>query len=180
MVSCDLGHLCEDVVQAAASRVGEPHAFAVSVDPALEPIRCDPMRLRQVLANLIENAVKYSPDGGRIDVSARRHGDEVTIAVEDEGIGIPEREQKRIFDRFVRLDPDLSRGVGGAGLGLYISLELVTRMGGRLSVTSREGKGSTFRVELPANPVDDGANAGDDRASLQHVSVSAAEAPALE
>ena len=105
--------------------------------------------LRQVLANLVENAVKYSPAGGRVHVSLGRHEGRVLFAVRDEGLGIPLREQERIFEKFFRLDPNLTRGVGGTGLGLYICRELVRRMGGRIWVASREGEGSTFFFELP-------------------------------
>jgi len=103
-----------------------------------------------VLANLVENAVKYSPAGGRVQVSLGRHERRVLFAVRDEGLGIPLREQERIFEKFFRLDPNLTRGVGGTGLGLYICRELVRRMGGRIWVASRDGEGSTFFFELPA------------------------------
>jgi signal transduction histidine kinase len=73
----------------------------------------------------------------------------VRFAVRDEGLGIPPNEQARIFDKFYRLDPDLTRGVGGTGLGLYICRELVRRMAGRISVESKPGEGSTFVVDLP-------------------------------
>jgi signal transduction histidine kinase len=99
--------------------------------------------------NLVENAVKYSPDGGRVTVSVTGNVDHGRIAVRDEGLGIPPAEQERIFEKFYRLDPSLTRGVGGSGLGLYISRELVERMGGRLTVSSEAGRGSTFVVELP-------------------------------
>jgi signal transduction histidine kinase len=74
----------------------------------------------------------------------------VLFSVRDEGLGIPPREQERIFEKFFRLDPNLTRGVGGTGLGLYICRELVRRMGGRIWVASSEGEGSTFFFELPA------------------------------
>jgi signal transduction histidine kinase len=111
-------------------------------------------RLRQVLINLLDNAVKYSPDGGRVEVRVEQNGSSVRFAVSDEGLGIPHGEQQRIFGKFYRLDPQLTRGVGGTGLGLYICRELVRRMEGRLTVTSREGGGSTFYVDLPAATAD--------------------------
>jgi two-component system, OmpR family, phosphate regulon sensor histidine kinase PhoR len=111
-------------------------------------------RLRQVLINLLDNAVKYSPDGGRVEVRVEQNGSSVRFAVRDEGLGIPHGEQQRIFGKFYRLDPQLTRGVGGTGLGLYICRELVRRMEGRLTVTSREGGGSTFYVDLPAATAD--------------------------
>ena len=109
----------------------------------------DPDRLRQVLINLIDNAVKYSPEGGRVAVEIEPLPHSVRVAIRDEGIGIPRGEQQRIFGKFYRVDPQLSRGVGGTGLGLYICRELVRRMQGRVWVASNEGEGSTFYVDLP-------------------------------
>jgi signal transduction histidine kinase len=110
----------------------------------------DEDKLRQVLVNLLDNAVKYSPDGGEVAVELGSAPGLVTLTVRDSGLGIPPGEQDRIFEKFYRLDPALTRGVGGSGLGLYISRELVSRMGGRMSVRSRLGEGATFTVELPS------------------------------
>jgi two-component system sensor histidine kinase VicK len=115
-------------------------------------LAADPDKVRQVLANLVENAVKYSPDGGRVDVRLEQAGDRVRFLVLDEGLGIPPSEHERVFEKFYRLDPNLTRGVGGTGLGLYICRELVRRMDGQIWVESRDGRGSTFVVELPAAP----------------------------
>jgi signal transduction histidine kinase len=115
-------------------------------------VDCDPSRLRQVLVNLLDNAVKYSPDGGTINVVARPARGNVVIEVSDPGLGVPVEERERIFEKFFRIDPEMHRGVGGSGLGLYISRELVERMGGRLRVRARAGQGSTFAIELPAQP----------------------------
>jgi signal transduction histidine kinase len=101
------------------------------------------------LINLVDNAVKYSPDGGTVQVLVDAKGTSLRMSVSDMGLGIPHGEQQRIFGKFYRCDPQLSRGVGGTGLGLYICRELVRRMDGWLSVTSKEGEGSTFVVELP-------------------------------
>ncbi|MGH3002261.1 MAG: ATP-binding protein [Gaiellaceae bacterium] len=147
---CDLASLIGEVVDAARERMDERHTLVTFVDSSLEPLQCDPLRLRQVLANLVENALKYSPDGGTVSASARALRGAVAIEVSDEGIGIPAHERSRIFDRFVRLDPALSRGVGGTGLGLYICRGLVERMGGTIDVRSGECGGSVFTVELPA------------------------------
>jgi signal transduction histidine kinase len=95
--------------------------------------------------------MKYSPDGGRIELAIERRDSMVRFAVRDEGLGIPVDEQARIFDKFYRLDPNLTRGVGGTGLGLYICSELVGRMGGRIWVETREPHGSAFMFELPAD-----------------------------
>ena len=102
-----------------------------------------------MLVNLVENAIKYSPEGGRIEVRIADTPDRLRIDVQDEGLGIPPSEQARIFEKFYRLDAEMTRGVGGSGLGLYISREIVEQMGGLLSVRSRRGSGSTFTVTLP-------------------------------
>ena len=154
---CDSRSLALEVVEAA--RINLPDGIAVEFGASddLPPVACDPDMLRQVLANLLENAVKYSPHGGRVHVSLEPHEGRVLFAVRDEGLGIPLREQERIFEKFFRLDPNLARGVGGTGLGLYISRELVRRMGGRIWVASREGEGSTFFFELPVAGVEEHA-----------------------
>ena len=112
-------------------------------------VQADSDGLRQVLVNLVENAVKYSPGGGRVDLEITTEDGRARFAVRDRGLGIPPSEHERIFEKFFRLDPNLSRGVGGTGLGLYISREIVRRMGGRLRVESEPGAGSTFLFELP-------------------------------
>jgi PAS domain S-box-containing protein len=146
---CDPRPLVQEVVEAASVHAPDGAAIAVAAGDGLPLVAADPDMLRQVLANLVENAVKYSPLGGAVHISLEHHEGRVLFAVRDEGLGIPLREQERIFEKFYRLDPDLTRGVGGTGLGLYISRELVRRMGGRIWVASREGEGSTFFFELP-------------------------------
>jgi signal transduction histidine kinase len=148
--NCEPGRLALEVVEAA--RVRAPDDIDITIAPRndLPAVAADPDMLRQVLANLVENAVKFSPGGGQVSVSLEWHEGRVLFAVRDEGLGIPPREQERIFEKFFRLDPNLTRGVGGTGLGLYISRELVRRMGGRIWVASSEGEGSTFFFELPA------------------------------
>jgi signal transduction histidine kinase len=109
----------------------------------------DPEHVRRVLSNLVENAVKYSPDGGAIAVVVESRQDVVRFAVSDEGIGVADDDRERIFDKFTRLDPEMVRGVGGTGLGLYICRELVDGMGGRIWAEPNTGNGSTFVFELP-------------------------------
>ena len=147
--TCDVHALVAELVESTSTRLNGAHRLETAVAPGVA-VAADPLRLRQVLSNLIENAIKYSPAGGSVVVSARRVDGSVCIEVADEGIGIAEADQARIFERFVRLDPALTRGTGGTGLGLYICRELVDRMGGRITVRSRERHGSTFTVELPA------------------------------
>jgi two-component system sensor histidine kinase VicK len=97
----------------------------------------------------VDNAVKYSPDGGKVSIEITLEGSRMRFAVHDKGLGVPPPEHRRIFEKFYRLDPDLTRGVGGTGLGLYISRELLARMGGRIWVESSGSGGSTFVAELP-------------------------------
>jgi PAS domain S-box-containing protein len=153
-VPVDLDELTRDVVD--EMRTCFAHRDDISIrfsSQALDaPVAGDADKLRQILMNLIENAVKYSPDGGRIEVELEASDNRVRVIVRDEGIGIPPGEEQRIFGKFYRVDPQLSRGVGGTGLGLYISRELVRRMQGRVSVAAHEGKGSTFLVDLPISP----------------------------
>ena len=152
-----------DALEAAAAvvnaaRVVAPETVRIELESPAEvtPVSADPEHLRQVLVNLLDNAVKYSPDGGCITLLIEDRSPLVRFAVHDEGIGIPVGEQARVFDKFYRLDPNLTRGVGGTGLGLYICRELVRRMGGRISVESTPGEGSTFVIDLPAVAASDG------------------------
>jgi signal transduction histidine kinase len=112
-------------------------------------VRGDREQLRQVIVILLDNAVRYTADGGRVHVQARRDGSNALVTVHDTGIGIGEQELSRVFERFYRADEARNRQSGGAGLGLAIARELVSRHGGKISVESTEGAGSTFTVQLP-------------------------------
>ena len=149
--SVDATKLAERAVEAALPRLPENVSLELAAGDGLPQVNADESKARQVLVNLIDNAVKYSPEGGRIELRLERRNGYVEIAVEDEGLGIPTAEQEHIFEKFYRLDPDMARGVGGTGLGLYICRELAERMGGRVRVTSRPGVGSTFFFELPVS-----------------------------
>jgi two-component system, OmpR family, phosphate regulon sensor histidine kinase PhoR len=105
--------------------------------------------VRTILSNLIDNALKYTPSGGRIAIRGIASESQIVLIVEDSGIGIPEKEQARIFERFYRVDRARSRELGGTGLGLSIVKHLSQAFGGNVSVESQPGRGSTFRVELP-------------------------------
>ena len=151
---CDGRRLVEEIVALEREAVTAEFELAVVADEETPEVACDQERLRQVLMNLVENAIKYSPGGGRVEIALHEHDGRVRFSVADEGLGIPQNEQERVFEKFYRLDPRLARGVGGTGLGLYISRELVERMQGSISVESEPGKGSTFHVDLPvAGPV---------------------------
>jgi PAS domain S-box-containing protein len=149
---CDAREIAEQVVASAITHVPEAIDLKLHGPKRLPLVRADPGQLRQVIANLVENAVKYSPDGGRVRVSLKPADSVLQIAVSDEGIGISAAEQRRIFEKFYRVDPNMRGGIGGTGLGLYISRELVRRVGGRIRVESVPGRGSTFTVELPLAP----------------------------
>jgi two-component system phosphate regulon sensor histidine kinase PhoR len=134
---------------AARARVEESMQIDVSMNAVLPMVRGDARRTRQVLSNLVDNAIKYSPDGGRIELIVDADDEYVRFSIRDEGLGIPLGEQQRIFDKFYRLDPDQRRGIGGSGLGLYICQELVRSMNGRIRVESDPGEGAVFTFELP-------------------------------
>ena len=120
----------------------------VDLPEGLPPVRGDGAQLGEVLQNLLDNALQYTPSGGQIDVSARSNGHEVTFTVADTGIGIPESELERIFERFYRVDAARSREAGGTGLGLAIARHIVDAHGGRIWVESAVGQGSRFHFSI--------------------------------
>jgi two-component system phosphate regulon sensor histidine kinase PhoR len=148
VTECDPSEIAARVIESAQVHVPETISLSLDVDGSPK-ISCDENKLRQVLVNLVDNAVKYSPGGGRVELRVRNGHGSCVIDVVDEGLGIPSGERERIFEKFYRLDPEQTHGVGGSGLGLYIVRELVERMDGRLSVESELGKGSRFTLELP-------------------------------
>ena len=111
--------------------------------------RCEPEDVSQIFRNLLENAIKYNVPGGRVTVTTRREDDLVRLEVADTGMGIPEEERERIFQRFYRVDKARSRAAGGTGLGLSIVQDTVRLHGGTVSVHGREGGGTVFSVTLP-------------------------------
>jgi signal transduction histidine kinase len=114
-------------------------------------VKVDGQRLQQVLSHLLSNAVKFSPKGAQVELSAMQMGDWVRLQVRDHGPGIPEAFRARVFERFAQADGSDMRKVGGTGLGLAISRELVQQMGGNIGFESLEGKGATFWVDFPGN-----------------------------
>jgi two-component system sensor histidine kinase SenX3 len=120
----------------------------------------DSRQLVTAIANLLDNAVAYSPEGTRVAIGARDTGTEIEISVADQGIGIAPKDIERIFERFYRADPARSRATGGTGLGLAIVKHIAGNHGGSVSVWSVEGAGSTFTLHLPSPAADDGAAAG--------------------
>jgi two-component system phosphate regulon sensor histidine kinase PhoR len=138
---------CEETTLLRAGRKGIE--FKAEIPPDLPLIRGDARLLREVVQNLLDNAVQYTPPGGRIDVQVEAGARDVTVTVADTGIGIPLADQERIFERFYRVDAARSREVGGTGLGLSIARHIVETLGGRLWVESEIGRGSRFSFSVP-------------------------------
>lgn len=125
------------------------HRFVLSFPPDFPVVQGDEVRLRQVLDNLVSNAIKYSPDGGEIEVGGRADAYTATVFVRDQGVGISEADQEHIFERFFRVDGALSRKTQGTGLGLYLAKAIVEAHSGSIGVESRPGAGATFYITLP-------------------------------
>jgi signal transduction histidine kinase len=152
----DAGALSLEVVEllrALAEEKAQSLEARVAVDLT---VRGDRATLRQALVNLVDNAIKYTPRGGSIRVSARAGAREVIVEVADDGPGLAAAHREKVFERFYRVDDARSRATGGAGLGLAIARWAVELNGGRIELESDLGKGSTFRVHLP---VDSGPSA---------------------
>jgi two-component system, OmpR family, phosphate regulon sensor histidine kinase PhoR len=142
--------LVESCVETARLKAGPKHlALNVAGPERLPPVRGDANRLQEVLQNLLDNAVQYTPSGGKIEIGATHADRLVVITVTDTGIGIPEAEQSRIFERFYRVDAARSREAGGTGLGLAIARHIVEAHGGRIWVESAVGEGSRFHFSIP-------------------------------
>jgi two-component system phosphate regulon sensor histidine kinase PhoR len=146
----EVGAIVDEVVAIAQENGAlEAHRFVVEVPERPLAAEADAEKLRQILGALVDNAVKYSPDGGTVTVAARRRGATVELEVADEGIGIPPAERERIFRKFYRAETGRDPGLGGTGLGLFIARGLVEAMGGHIDVDSEEGEGSRFFFALP-------------------------------
>lgn len=147
-----LNEIIEQAVTVLQPRAEEKNlAIKVMLPEKLPPVQGDPDMLRQVLINLIDNAVSYTQAGGLIQVSAEVAGDQIKVAVQDNGIGIPEDSIPRVFERFYRVDRARSREQGGTGLGLSIVKHIVDAHHGQVQVKSKVGEGSTFTFSLPVD-----------------------------
>ena len=124
------------------------HKIKLKLEPNLPSIVADRERVVQVMMNIVSNSIKYTPNGGHILISAGREGDRVWMQVDDDGIGIPQKDRPRIFERFYRVDKARSRQSGGTGLGLSIAKEIVDRHEGVLELVDRDGPGLSVRMEL--------------------------------
>ncbi len=143
----DMGTVVDEQVQLFSGQ-STRHTLDVELQEKPLPVRGDPNRLAQVVGNLLSNAIKYSPEGGVVKVVGERDEEFVRVSVRDQGVGIPEELQKRVFGKFFRGDAGAS-GIPGSGLGLTIARSVVEAHGGRMSFKSVVGKGSVFSLELP-------------------------------
>jgi len=148
----DLAGLARKIVRRRQA-LTDRHLFEIQMDN-LPPVLADPQLIEEVLANLVDNAIKYSPQGGRISISGEQAHQQVKVTVSDEGIGIPEEGLKHLFERFYRVDREPSQAIKGLGLGLYICKTIIEAHGGTIEVSSQSGKGSRFSFTLPENPDD--------------------------
>jgi len=141
--------LIEYAVESVQSRTAQ-HTFDIYIDEHLPIVWADPDRIQEVIVNLLDNAIKYSPDGGVIRVEARPTDGNLTVSVHDPGIGIPANELPHIFEKYHRVNSEQREKIDGHGLGLYICEKLVETHGGKIWVESAPGKGSRFSFTLPA------------------------------
>jgi signal transduction histidine kinase len=140
----ELVHIVNDIVEILEVTINREQRSIIVHIPSALLVLVDDMRLRQVVLNLVVNALRYSPTGTDIEIFAEEADEFVTVTICDHGFGIPQQDQERLFERFVRLERDMNSPVRGAGLGLYISKQLVTAMGGHIRIESsgRPGEGS--------------------------------------
>jgi two-component system sensor histidine kinase VicK len=145
-----LAQSARDVYDAVALEA-KKHGQTMRIETAenLPMISGDRARIEQVLLNILSNAIKYTPDGGEISIVSGKTENQVWVRIQDNGIGIPEEDLPRIFDRFYRVDKARSRESGGTGLGLSIAREIISRHGGEIRIKSTPGAGTAVTVELP-------------------------------
>ena len=145
---CDVLAVAKDTADLLAPSAREA-GVALSVTGLSAVVAVPQGRLKELLLNLVGNGIKYTEKGGQVDVSVRPQGSQVAIAVKDNGIGIPEEAQSRVFERFYRVDKGRARKNGGTGLGLAIVKHITQLYGGAVRLESQVGQGSTFTVTLP-------------------------------
>jgi signal transduction histidine kinase len=149
----DLGRVVADCAESCRPQAGE-RGIELELDAPRVAMAGDQQRLAEVVDNLVSNALKFTPPGGRVSLRARTDGDRAILEVADTGMGIPAAELPSLFKRFYRTERALTDAIPGTGLGLSISKMIVEAHGGTIAVVSREGAGTRFRVELPAGPAD--------------------------
>jgi signal transduction histidine kinase len=142
--------MIEDMLAFMESRAKEQRVTLIYSCQNLKPILADPRNIEEVLNNLLSNAINYSPDGGKVTVTAKGIDHLIEIKVSDEGVGIPPEEVPKIFEKFYRVKHPKTRHVTGTGLGLSLVKGIVEAYHGRIGVESAPGKGTTFTIILPA------------------------------
>jgi signal transduction histidine kinase len=147
----NVGQLCRDAI-ARAREMAADFIFTQNIPTRLPRVNADAQRIRQVLANLIDNAVKYSQPGGEIDLSVRRTGTEILFTVTDHGMGIPKDDLPHVFERMFHSPRRKKSGIPGAGLGLPLSKALIEAHGGRIWIESEDGAGTRCYFTLPLKP----------------------------
>ncbi len=158
----DVGSVVTDAVQTSRGLVeARQHQLVIDLDAGPLLVEADPTRLNQVLGNLLNNAAKYTPPGGRIELSVQGTEEEIVLRVRDNGIGIPPAMLARVFEPFTQVNPSLDRSTGGLGIGLTLVQNLVEMQGGRVIAQSQgENQGSEFTVSLPRSPRTENADWG--------------------
>jgi len=149
----DLSTVVQTAIESIASKA---ERFGIGIyfdDEGEHRCVCDVQKLYQVFLNLLDNAIKYSDPGDRVDVSIKEEVSSLTVRVRDTGVGIPDEDLNQLFERFYRVDKDRSRATGGSGLGLAISKQIIEMHGGTISVESEVGVGSVFEIKLPKAPL---------------------------
>jgi signal transduction histidine kinase len=131
------------------ARADRDVALSSDLPENLPAIEADPERVHQVIFNLVDNAVRFTPEGGEVRIEARRHDGTVEVSVADTGVGIPPEALPRLFERFYRVDSSRARGDGGTGIGLAIARSVVEAHGGTIRAESAPGHGSIFTFDLP-------------------------------
>jgi signal transduction histidine kinase len=147
----DVKKVIQEAIE-GVKRQSSAHRFVVSAPQKLPPVYADPLRLERIIYNLLENAAKYSPQGGGIKVTVKPDKEQLVIGVSDRGVGISPADQAKLFAPFQRLEESRPGGARGVGLGLLVCQRLVEAHGGRIWVESKPGRGSTFFFTLPLKP----------------------------
>jgi signal transduction histidine kinase len=147
----DINDLVESVIDRYRTQARRRHIEIRKELEPMFPIKLDPSLISKVVANLIDNAMKYSPDGSKILITTEEENDSVVISVSDQGIGLSEDDQKKLFTRFFRAKNDTTTKIAGTGLGLYLTRYFVEAHSGVVEVESELGQGSTFRIKLPVD-----------------------------
>ncbi|MEE8111028.1 MAG: PAS domain S-box protein [bacterium] len=171
-----INDLVKNVVEARAPQLTEGHSLEIHLNPSCGTLSCDPTRISQVLINLLDNAVKYSPGGGAIHIRTDARPNEIWISVKDNGLGMSPEELKVIFERFRQLESGYMRRSGGLGIGLSLIRELLGLHGGRIWVESEKGKGAIFTFALP-RALPGGPGMGDAEADSRGAGAGAAASP---